>query len=333
MQRVEGVTPDGDVAGRQHPLNQEVRKHARDEHRGVVAEVERALHVAALLDAHQQDARQRGYDAEPGNGHRQQDRREPAELVLVAQAHLAAQHHGGQDGGHVGAEQVGAHAGHVAHVVAHVIGDGGRVAGVVLRDAGLNLAHEVGAHVGGLGVDAAAHPRKQGNAFGAERKAGEHFEGFFHLHAAGRATLTDHEQLIEYNKQGAQPEHGQPGHAHAHDRAAGEAHVQRVTEAGFRRLGGAHVGFGGDFHPDIAGRGRKHCPNQKGNDDNRARPLAGVAEVAQKHRGNEGEQSQHPVLGPQKGNGAVGNIAGDGLHLGVAGILAGHPARPQPGIE
>jgi hypothetical protein len=35
-------------------------------------------------------------------------------------------------GADVGLEQVGAHAGHVADVVAHVVGDGGRVAGVVL---------------------------------------------------------------------------------------------------------------------------------------------------------------------------------------------------------
>ena len=69
----------------------------------------------------------------------------------------AEQHHGdGGDG--VGLEQVGRHAGAVADVVADVVGDHGRVARVVLGDARLDLADEVGADVGGLREDAAAEP-------------------------------------------------------------------------------------------------------------------------------------------------------------------------------
>ena len=61
-------------------------------------------------------------------------------------------------------EQVGGHAGAVADVVADVVGDGRRVAGVVLGDAGLDLADEVGADVGRLGEDAAADPQEQRRA-------------------------------------------------------------------------------------------------------------------------------------------------------------------------
>ena len=53
-------------------------------------------------------------------------------------------------------EEVGAAAGAVADVVADEVGDDARVARVVLGDARLDLADEVGADVGGLGVDAAA---------------------------------------------------------------------------------------------------------------------------------------------------------------------------------
>ena len=54
-----------------------------------------------------------------------------------------------RDGGdRVGLEQVGRHAGAVADVVADVVGDRGRVARVVLGDARLDLADEVGADVG-----------------------------------------------------------------------------------------------------------------------------------------------------------------------------------------
>ena len=88
-----------------------------------------------------------------------------------------AQDERGDDGDHVGLEEVGGHAGAVAHVVAHVVGDGGRVAGVVLGDAGLDLAHQVGAHVGRLGEDAAADPHEQGEQRGAEAEADEHGGG------------------------------------------------------------------------------------------------------------------------------------------------------------
>jgi hypothetical protein len=79
----------------------------------------------------------------------------------------------GDDRAGVGLEQVGAHAGDVADVVAHVVGDGRRVAGVVLGDAGLDLADEVGADVGGLGVDAAADTGEQRDRRGAETEGGD----------------------------------------------------------------------------------------------------------------------------------------------------------------
>ena len=84
----------------------------------------------------------------------------------------AEQHHGdGRDG--VGLEQVGGHAGAVADVVADVVGDHGGVSRVVLGDAGLDLADEVGADVGGLREDAAAEPREDGDQRATEREADE----------------------------------------------------------------------------------------------------------------------------------------------------------------
>ena len=80
----------------------------------------------------------------------------------------AAQQHGGDDGHGIGLEQVGGHAGAVADVVADVVGDHGRVARVVLGDAGLDLAHQVGADVGALGEDAAAQTGEDGDQRTAE---------------------------------------------------------------------------------------------------------------------------------------------------------------------
>jgi hypothetical protein len=84
--------------------------------------------------------------------------------------HQRAQHHGGDQRDRVGLEQVGGHAGAVAHVVAHVVGDHGGVARVVFGDAGFHLAHQVGADVGALGEDAAAQTREDRDQRGAEGK-------------------------------------------------------------------------------------------------------------------------------------------------------------------
>src|SRR5207244_746229 len=75
---------------------------------------------------------------------------------------VAEQHH--RDGGdRVRLEQVRGHPGAVADVVADVVGDHGRVARVVFRDAGLDLAHQVGTDVGCLRVDAAAESGEHGD--------------------------------------------------------------------------------------------------------------------------------------------------------------------------
>ena len=82
----------------------------------------------------------------------------------------------GQDRTAVGFVKVGAHAGHVAHVVAHVVGDCGRVALVVFGNAGFDFTDQVGADVGGLGEDAAAHAGEQRLAAGTHAEA-EHGHG------------------------------------------------------------------------------------------------------------------------------------------------------------
>ena len=70
----------------------------------------------------------------------------------------------------IGLEQVGRHAGAVAHVVAHVVRDHRGVARVVFGDAGFHLAHQVGADVGTLGEDAAAQTGEDRNQRGTETK-------------------------------------------------------------------------------------------------------------------------------------------------------------------
>ena len=75
----------------------------------------------------------------------------------------------GRDGGHrIGLEQVGRHAGAVADIVADIVGDGRRIAWIVFRNAGFDLADQIAADVGALGENAAAKPREDRNQRGAE---------------------------------------------------------------------------------------------------------------------------------------------------------------------
>ena len=125
----------------------------------------------ALLGLHGEDADDRGDDADGASGERedQAERRVGADRVERGDA----EDDRGDEGDLVALEQVGGHAGAVADVVADVVGDGGRVARVVLGDAGLDLADEVGADVGGLGEDAAADAEEQGEQRATEAEADE----------------------------------------------------------------------------------------------------------------------------------------------------------------
>ena len=95
------------------------------------------------------------------------------DIGLVDAEEDRRQNHGGDRGHRVGLEQVGGHAGAVADVVADVVGDGGGVAGVILGNAGLDLAHHVAADVGALGEDAAAETGEDGDQRSAEAE-GDH---------------------------------------------------------------------------------------------------------------------------------------------------------------
>lgn len=68
---------------------------------------------------------------------------------------LAAENHRSCDGRHLRIVEVRPHSGDVAYVVPDVVGDHGRVARIVLRDADLDSSDEVGSYVGTLDEDSA----------------------------------------------------------------------------------------------------------------------------------------------------------------------------------
>ena len=243
------VAPAGRVArGRleleavHHPVG-----HRQEEDRGEDAGedqalVERALHVAGgRLHGERADDRRDDGDAA------EHERVEHDRALLLAREGEDAEEHHGHRGDRVGLEQVRGHAGAVADVVAHVVGDHGRVARVVLRDARLDLAHDVGADVGALGEDAAAEPREDRDQRAAEAEADERVD---------RVLGVDVEAPGQQAVVARDAEQGEAGDEHAGHGAAAEGDVERRADAAAGRLRHAGVGAHGHVHADEAGRGR-----------------------------------------------------------------------------
>ena len=215
-----------------------------------------------------------------------------------------AQRGGGDDGAHIALVQVSAHTGHVAHVVAHVVGDNGGVAGIVLGDTGFHLTHKVGAHVGSFGEDAAAHTGEQRHG------AGAHTEG---QHGAGDIGGLQLEHEAQQHEPHADVQQAQTHHGEAHDGAGGERHAQALIQTVAAGVGGAAVGLGGDAHAHKAGQAGEEAAGQEREGHEPRQQLAG-RHNAQHHDHADEEHAYHGVLPLQVGVGALADGAGDLAH-------------------
>ena len=278
------------------PLGDRVEGDGRDQARQDQALVERALDVAGRrLDGERAD--DRGDD-----GHAAQHERVQRRRRVLPEGQDAEEHHG--DRGHrVGLEEVGRHAGAVADVVAHVVGDDGRVARVVLGDPGLDLADEVGADVGGLGEDAAAQAGEDRDQRAAEAEADERVDGLL------LAAVEDRRQQAVVAGHAEQRE---AHHEQAGDGAAAEGDVERGAHAAASGLGHAGVGPHRHVHADVAGGAREDAADDEADGD------VAVLDEDQGDGQDDADPGDDRVLAVQVGPGALLDGAGDALHLGVA---------------
>ncbi len=184
-------------------------------------------------------AEDRGQDADRADAKRQHQQF----VTHDAGEQDCRQQHGGHDGHRISLEQVGCHAGAVADVVAHVVRDHGRVAGVILRNTRFDLAHQIGAHVGALGEDAAAETGEDGDQRSAEAKRDHRFQ--HRTHIGIRPDALAQVEVIAGNAQQAQADDQQPG-----DGARLEGDVETGGQAAAGCLRGAHIGAHRDIHAD-----------------------------------------------------------------------------------
>ena len=222
----------------------------------------------------------------------------------------------GDDRDLVGLEEVGGHAGTVADVVTDVVGNGGGVARVVLRDAGFDLADEVGAHVGGLGEDAAADTHEQGDERRPEAESDED---------GRRRVLED-----EHDRRG--PDEAEADAEQAGDTARAERHLegrrQLAVSGGGRR---ADVAPHGQAHPDDAGSAGEERPAEESDGAGEPGLHKGECDVAVRlddFGGREEDEDaerydddgDRPELALEEGFSAFLDGGGDLAHLGRAGI-------------
>ena len=230
-----GLTSSREAA-RQVGEGRDDAQHRRDQRGDVEAAVDRLQTALALAGPGDVDTDDGGEHADGRH-----DQREEQALQAErggAQDQRGDQHHG------VGLEQVRGHARAVADVVADVVRDGGGVARVVLRDALLDLADQVGAHVGGLGEDSAADPHEHREQGRAEAEALQH---------TGRLAGVD-----EHDDGGA--EQAEADGEHADDATGAERDAGGLLPAALLagRRGDADVRPGGEPHAEVADRRREH---------------------------------------------------------------------------
>ena len=254
--------------------------------------------------AHEPGADDGSQDGNAAEGQRVQHRR------VVLEQQLAEQH-GGDDRDRVGLEEIGGHARAVPDVVAHVIGDHRRVARIVFRDPGLHLAHQVGAHIGPLGEDAAPQAREDGDEGAAEAQADERLE----IHGAAVRRLQEIEVVAGHAEQ------PQADHQDAGDGAAAEGHGQCRVQAGAGRLRGAQVGPHRHVHADVAGG----AGEQRADEEAEAgAPAQAEAQDQEQHQAHERDSL---VLAVQVGGGALLYGGGDFAHALAALWALQHPVR------
>ncbi len=171
---------DADEAGGEEPkvavkeeLDGEVEPDGGGEARDQEPAVEGVHRVLlAVLDLHREDSRDGGQEARGPRDEREEDAGQAED-----REERRAQHHGAHVLGGGGLEEVRAAAGAVADVVADQVRDDGGVAGGVLGDAHFDLADQVRADVGGLGVDTTTELGEEGDEAGAEAEADDLADG------------------------------------------------------------------------------------------------------------------------------------------------------------
>ena len=332
---------DADAAiGLHHHVGRDRETDHGQQGRDPVAAVQHVHRVFVFLAADEEDGHDRGQEAEGADDEREEDPRlgvRPAGrqgdgVDADAQDHRADVLGGG------GLEEVRAAAGAVADVVADEVRDDARVAGVVLGDALLDLADEVRPDVGGLGVDAAAELGEERDERRAEAEADDEERGL------GDRDVADERRVEREDAPHAEEREGDD--EEAGDGPAAHRDLDRLDEAAPGRRRGPDVRLDADEHADDPEAIEHAAPTMNAmpvmipmgapaSDWTSATSLVSIErdQDRDEDRADEGQDADGRVLAPDERHRAFEDGAGDGLHLGRAGVAAEDVAGEVDGEE
>lgn len=207
---------------------------------------------------------------------------------------ISGQGTGSDDGRHERLEQIGAHTGDITHVVTDVVGNHGRVARVILGDAGLNLTNQIGTDIGGLGEDTSTHTGKESHGGSAESETAQVLE-LNAVVAVGRAALED--QVHERNTNDTQTNNGV-----GHNGTRSKRNLQTLSHGVNASKRGAGVGSSGNQHAEVAGGSRQSCTDQQVDGSVQTGKLVAVLDEdkAEGNAQNESKKADVEVLSVQK---------------------------------
>ncbi len=220
--------------------------------------VERTHDGLARSELHEERTGNRCHDTGRADGKREDHH--PGEKAGIVAEIDRGKHHRRNNRHGVGFEQVRRHTRAVADIVADVIGNRGRVARIVLGDAGFDLADEVAANVRTLGEDAAAETGEDGDQRGAEAERNERI---------------DNAAVVRLEVEGAGEDEVVAGNANqceACDKKSRhgtglEGHRQTSGETFGRSLRRADIRADRHEHADEARGAREHGADQESNGD------------------------------------------------------------------
>jgi hypothetical protein len=276
--------------------------------------VERAHDRAVGAELHEEGADDRSQDAGAADCERVDHR---AVQHVRAGEEDRGQHHGGDDGHRIGLEQVGGHAGAVADIVADIVGDRGRIARIIFRNAGFDLADEVAADVGALGEDTAAETGEDRDQRSAEA---ERHESVDHFTVVAEIS----HRADQRRKVNRDTEQGEAGNQHAGDSAGLEGDIETGGQAVRRGLRRTHIGAHRNMHADETRDTRKHGADQEAQGGDARKQPPG------QHEHNDADNGDRRILAGQISLRAFANRSGNLLHARIALIGGEHRAgRPD----
>ena len=267
----------------------------------------------AGADEEHADDREKGSDGADDHGGE-----DGLELNLRAglEVRRRAQRRRGEDDADVGLVEVGAHARDVTDVVSDVVGDRCGVAGVVLGDARLDLAHQVRADVGRLGEDAAADAREERLDRGAHAE-GQHRRGD-EDEVAGRLTVArvDGVEVGEDEEPRGDVEEAEADDDESHDRATPEGDAQAVVKRVARGVRGTGRGVGRRPHPDEAREAGEDTAREEREGNPGVLDVQDVRKHAEQGRQGDEDDSHDLVLLLEVREGPVPHVERDARHRG-----------------